>query len=55
MEACPICSGQAIGCGHFDDPDNDGYDDEPAARQGVNAKASPRNCRLHRFRQVGLT
>jgi hypothetical protein len=55
MEACPICFEQAISCGHFADSDDDGYADESPQRGGPDAKAAARHCRLHRFRQVGLS
>jgi hypothetical protein len=48
LESCPICMGQALTCGHFDDPDDDGY-----AEWEKTPMRNPRRCTSHLFRQAG--
>ncbi len=51
MERCPRCLGQTLMCGHFDEPDDDAYDDNDDIGDGLAPRG--RHCTAHLFRQAG--
>ena len=56
MECCPMCMGQALMCGHFDDTEGDEYDDayEGESDEPGNVRTlRARHCKSHLFRQAG--
>lgn len=52
QERCPMCMGQVLMCGHFDETEDDTYDDE-YDEIGTVRTIRARHCNSHLFRQAG--